>query len=116
MVHGEVEPVKDLRIGLRVITRVGEVVLEFSGEKAQKTAGITAEDAHSRPQPELRNYIENRFVGKTLKAECFNLKDGYLYAREVQLLGESEKNVQTGNSQEAVNKDALPQNQGGLKQ
>jgi len=116
MVHGEVEPTKDLRIGLRIITRLGEVVLEFSGEKAQKTAGITAEAAHSLSAQELSNYLEKKFVGKKLKAECFSLKDKYLYAREAELLGEGEKNVQTGDSQGAVDKEAVPQNQGGLKQ
>jgi ssDNA-binding replication factor A large subunit len=89
-VHGEVEPIKDLRIGLRIITRFDEVVLEFSGEKAQKIAGVNAEDAHSRSRQELWNHIEKRFVGNTLKAECFSLKDNYLYAKEAELLEKSE--------------------------
>lgn len=88
MVHGEVEPIKGLRVGLRVLTNSGDVALEFSGEKAEKIAGITAEVAHSLPEHELVNYLKKKFVGKTLKAECFSLKNDYLYAKEAELLGE----------------------------
>jgi len=87
MVHGEVEPIKDLRIGLRILRHSGEeIALEFSGEKAQKIAGITAEIAHSLPEQELLNYFNKKFIGKILVAECFSLKDNYLYAKEAELL------------------------------
>jgi len=86
MVHGEVKPIKDLRIGLRVITNSGEIALEFSGKEAEKTAGITAENAHSLQKHELLNYLETKFVGKILSAECFSLKNDYLYAKKAELL------------------------------
>lgn len=88
MVHGAVEPIKDLRIGLRVITNSGEVALEFSGERAEKMLGVSAENAHSLPEHELVNYLEKKFVGKILKAECFSLKNDYLYAKKAELLEE----------------------------
>ncbi len=84
VVHAEIEPKRDIRIGLAVKDGSGVTKVEFSGEEASQIAGLSVEQAHSLDEKELLARIEDKLVGKVVKLN-YSKSNGITFARNVEL-------------------------------
>ncbi len=88
VVHAEIEPVRDIRIGLAVKDGSGVKKVEFSGEEASKVAGLSIEQAHSLDEGKLASKLEDKLVGKIVKLN-YSKSNGITFARNVELKEDS---------------------------
>lgn len=85
VVHCEVEPKKDIRIGLVVSNGICSKVIETSGSGAEKIAGLSVEDLHALPQHEMFKYLEKRLKGKGITA-AYSVLGNILYAKNIEII------------------------------
>lgn len=84
VVHGEIEPKKDIRIGLAI--NVGSEIkkVEFSEEEASEVAGLSAQQAHSLGKEKLLSQLEDKLIGREVKLN-YSKSNGILFAKNVEL-------------------------------
>lgn len=86
VVHGEIEPKKDIRVGLAI--NVGSEIskVEFSGEEASKVANLSVEQAHSLGRDKLKTRLEEKLIGKRVKLN-YSKSNGILFGKNVRIKG-----------------------------